>query len=108
MRTGRLKTSNGKLVGKQIFLLALPYILTFAAIACFCFCGGLWLRGAIENSPLAALFNAPELQNMEETEIDNIIFNTFPKFSTSTANTTTTNILIANSHNFGFNPVFIK
>ncbi len=81
MRTGKpLKTSNSNTVGKRIFLLALPYILTFAAIACFCFCGGIALRGAIENSPLSALFNAPELQDTQETEIDKITFdeNTVP------------------------------
>ena len=75
MRTGKtFKISDSKHKGKQIFLLALPYILTFAAIACFCFCGGIALRGAIENSPLSALFNAPELQDIQESEIDNITF----------------------------------
>ncbi len=79
-RDKALKTSNSKRLGKRIFLLALPYILSFAAIACFCFCGGIWLRGVIENSPLSALFNAPELQDAAETEIDKITFdeNTVP------------------------------
>lgn len=67
-----LKTSDSKQVGKRIFLLALPFILVFTAVACFAFCGGLWVKSSIENSSLAALFNAPELQNEEENEVENI------------------------------------
>jgi len=69
-----LKISDSKQVGKRIFLLALPFILAFAAIACFAFCGGTWVKSSIENSSLAALFNAPELKDHEETEVQQITF----------------------------------
>ncbi len=61
-----------KKTGKQIFLLALPYLLTFFAIACFAFCGTALLKQAIENSVLTALFNAPELIDQVEEEVEQI------------------------------------
>ncbi len=70
----KLKISDSKQVGKRIFLLALPYILTFAAVACFSFCGGMWAKSVIEGSPLAALFNAPELQDTVEAEVEKVTF----------------------------------
>lgn len=70
-----------KTVGKQILLLALPYLLTFLAFGCFAFIGASYLKQAIENSPLAALFNAPlTIEQTDDEQVDTITFdaNTAP------------------------------
>ncbi len=61
-----------KKTGKQILLLALPYLLTFFAVGCLAFSGASMLKQAIENSVLTTLFNAPELTDQPEKEIEHI------------------------------------
>lgn len=49
--------------GKQIFLLALPYLMAFLGILCFSVCLAAIVRDKLEDSYLMALFNAPELSD---------------------------------------------
>ena len=70
----QIQFNDVKKTGKQIILLALPYLLTFLAVACVAFIGASLLKQAIENSALAALFNAPELIEQEEQDVEEIIF----------------------------------
>lgn len=70
----RIQFNDVKNTGKQIILLALPYLLTFLAVACVAFIGASLLKQAIENSALAALFKAPELVEQEEQDVEEIIF----------------------------------
>lgn len=56
-----------KRIAKQIFLLGLPYLLTFLAVACFAFCGMALARHALENSFIMGFFNAPELTQGNDT-----------------------------------------
>lgn len=69
-----LNFNDVKKTGKQIILLALPYLLTFFAIGCFAFIGASWLKQAIQNSPLTVLFNAPELIEQTEREVETVTF----------------------------------
>lgn len=70
----RVNTQNltCKTAGKQIFLLALPYLLAFAAICCFAFCASSLLGQVLQNSVFASLFKAPELVEQTENHIDQV------------------------------------
>lgn len=63
MSNNQLKKTG---TAKQIFLLGLPYLLTFFAIVCFSYCGLSIARSALENSYLVGLFNAPGLNGGED------------------------------------------
>lgn len=60
---------TAKKTAKQMFLLGLPYLLTFFALACFAFCASVLIRQATEKSFWNALFNAPELTDETDGEI---------------------------------------
>jgi sortase A len=49
-----------KQTAKQSFLLGLPFLCAFLAAICFSFVGALFLRQALGNSALMALFRSPE------------------------------------------------
>ena len=73
MKSGKqLNDANKR--GKQVFLLALPYLSAFLGIACISFIGASLLKQLISDSPLTALFNAPELIDQTTTQAPTVTF----------------------------------
>ncbi len=66
-------SKNAKMKGKQLFLLALPYLLVFFAMLGLAFCGTALIRQAAQNSFLTAFFKAPEFSGYTDTEVQTTV-----------------------------------